>query len=184
MSDRLRLDLVVNDFVAAAVASGKISILSNGLPWRPLINVKDMARAIEWAILRDLDAGGEFAVVNTGSDAWNYQIKDLAEAVTHVIPNVDVSVNKAAPADRRSYRVDFSRFRDLAPNHQPQCDLTTTIAELNAGLAAIGFKDQSFRDSSLIRLNTLTNLISRGALTEQLFWAHRKQPRDVVYQVV
>ena len=45
MSDRLRLDLVLNDFVAGAVASKKISILSDGTPWRPLIHVKDMARA-------------------------------------------------------------------------------------------------------------------------------------------
>ena len=42
MSDRLRLDLVLNDFVAGAVASKKITILSDGSPWRPLINIKDM----------------------------------------------------------------------------------------------------------------------------------------------
>ena len=52
-SDRLRLDLVLNDFVAGAVASKRITILSDGTPWRPLINVKDMARAIDWAIGRD-----------------------------------------------------------------------------------------------------------------------------------
>ena len=52
MSDRLRLDLVLNDFVASAVASGEITVLSDGTPWRPLIDVRDMARAIEWAITR------------------------------------------------------------------------------------------------------------------------------------
>ena len=50
MSDRLRLDLVLNDFVAGALTSGRITILSDGTPWRPLINVKDMARAIDWAV--------------------------------------------------------------------------------------------------------------------------------------
>ena len=39
MSDRLRLDLVLNDFVAGAVASGRITILSDGTPWRPLIHI-------------------------------------------------------------------------------------------------------------------------------------------------
>ena len=38
MSERLRLDLVLNDFVAGAVASKQITILSDGSPWRPLIN--------------------------------------------------------------------------------------------------------------------------------------------------
>ena len=53
MSDRLRLDLVLNDFVASALATGEITVLSDGTPWRPLIDVADMARAIEWAIGRD-----------------------------------------------------------------------------------------------------------------------------------
>ena len=52
MSDRLRLDLVLNDFVACAITSGEISVLSDGTPWRPLIDVEDMARAILWAIRR------------------------------------------------------------------------------------------------------------------------------------
>jgi nucleoside-diphosphate-sugar epimerase len=72
MSDRLRLDLVLNDFVAAAISTGKITVLSDGTPWRPLINVKDMARAIEWAIARKSENGGRVLVVNTGSDVWNY----------------------------------------------------------------------------------------------------------------
>ena len=53
MSDRLRLDLVLNDFTASAVASGKITVLSDGMAWRPLIHVRDMARAIEWAVERE-----------------------------------------------------------------------------------------------------------------------------------
>jgi nucleoside-diphosphate-sugar epimerase len=52
MSPRLRLDLVLNDFVASAVSRGEIRVLSNGMPWRPLIHVRDMARAIEWAVAR------------------------------------------------------------------------------------------------------------------------------------
>src|SRR5215510_6822062 len=79
MSDRLRLDLVLNDFVACAVSSGEITILSDGTPWRPLINVKDMARALEWAVGRANSNGGAFALMNAGSNGWNYQVKDLAE---------------------------------------------------------------------------------------------------------
>ena len=59
-SPRLRLDLVLNDFVASAVTSGVIKILSDGTPWRPLINVEDMARAFDWAIDRSALNGGEF----------------------------------------------------------------------------------------------------------------------------
>ena len=46
-SPNLRLDLVLNDFVATALNSSEIEILSDGSPWRPLIDVEDMARAYE-----------------------------------------------------------------------------------------------------------------------------------------
>ena len=82
MSDRLRLDLVLNDFVASALATGEITVLSDGTPWRPLIDVADMARAIEWAIGRSSEHGGRFLVVNAGSQAGNYQVRDLAEVVS------------------------------------------------------------------------------------------------------
>jgi nucleoside-diphosphate-sugar epimerase len=104
MSDRLRLDLVLNDFVAGAVSTGKINILSDGSPWRPLIHVKDMARAIEWAVTRQASNGGEFLAVNTGSNKWNYQVKELAQAVAGLISGTSVTLNKDAAPDKRSLR--------------------------------------------------------------------------------
>jgi nucleoside-diphosphate-sugar epimerase len=173
MSERLRLDLVLNDFVAGAVASGQIEILSDGSPWRPLINVKDMARAIDWAVTRDVTNGGEFLVVNAGSNAWNYQVRDLAEAVAQVLPNVKVSINKNAQPDRRSYKVDFSLFEALAPEYQPRADLLTTVMELRDGLEGMGFRDRNFRSSSLVRLNALSDLRHRGFLSDELEWTQQ-----------
>jgi len=171
MSDRLRLDLVLNDFVAGAIASKRITILSDGTPCRPLINVKDMARAIDWAISRAPANGGDFLAVNVGSTEWNYQVKDLAEAVAEVIPDVDISINKDARPDKRSYRVDFDLFRKLAPDHQPKVDLITTIKELERGLEKIWFNNENFRDSRYMRLKVLTDLRERGLLNEKLEWA-------------
>ena len=159
MSDRLRLDLVLNDFVAGALTSGRITILSDGTPWRPLINVKDMARAIEWAVQRNPADGGDFLAVNVGSDGWNYQVKELAEAVASVIPGVEVSINKNAQPDKRSYKVSFGLFRQLAPNHQPQLDLRRSIEDLRDGLGAMGFSDSDFRNSDLMRLKVLSQLM-------------------------
>lgn len=171
MSDRLRLDLVLNDFVAAAITSKQIKILSDGTPWRPLINVNDMARAIAWAIDREAIDSGNFLAVNIGSDRWNYQIKDLAEAVAKVIPGVEVSINKDAEPDKRSYSVDFSLFERLAPNHQPRFDLVTTVNDLKNGLNSMGFNDQNFRDSRFMRLKVLNHLRVNNLLTEKLEWA-------------
>jgi nucleoside-diphosphate-sugar epimerase len=169
-SDRLRLDLVLNDFVAGAVASKKITILSDGKPWRPLINVKDMARAIDWAIYRDMDTGGEFLAVNVGTDDRNYQVKDLAEAVSTVIPDVRISINENAPPDKRSYRVNFDLFKQLAPKHQPVVTLEESVKELKEGLESMGFKDEDFRKSHYMRLNILTRLQEKGILNDKMQW--------------
>ncbi len=169
-SDRLRLDLVLNDFVACALATGEITVLSDGSPWRPLINVRDMARAIEWAIARPASNGGQYLAVNAGADEWNYQVKELAQAVADAIPGTTVSINTSAPPDKRSYKVDFSLFRSLAPNHQPQETLAGSVAALRDGLRELGFADPDFRNSPLIRLKVLEGLIAGGLVSEDLRW--------------
>ena len=172
MSDRLRLDLVLNDFVACALSTGEITVLSDGTPWRPLIDVRDMARAIEWGIGRRDDKGGRFLAVNVGAQEWNHQVRDLAQAVAGVVPDTKVSINTAAPPDGRSYKVDFGLFRSLAPEHQPREHLDTTIAALSAGLKEIGFADRNFRDSQLIRLKVLERHMERDRLSADLKWRH------------
>lgn len=173
MSDRLRLDLVLNDFVACAMSSGEISILSDGTPWRPLIDVADMARAIEWAIDRPAERGGRYLTVNAGSNRWNLRVRDLADAVARQIPGTKVSVNPDAPPDRRSYQVDFSLFSELAPEHQPVVELADSVGRLRAGLDDIGFADADFRDSAQIRLKVLGALVSGGKLSPDLRWRFR-----------
>lgn len=175
MSERLRLDLVLNDFVACAITSKQITILSDGTPWRPLINIKDMAKAIDWAIKRDINNGGEFLAVNVGSDGWNYQVRELAEFVAQVIPDVKISINKNAQPDKRSYRVSFELFRKLASNYQPDVDIITTILELKRGLEAMHFNDQNFRTSMFMRLKVLNHLREIGMLSETLEWTSKNK---------
>ncbi|MEX5216526.1 MAG: SDR family oxidoreductase [Nitrospira sp.] len=170
MSDRLRLDLVLNDFVASALTAGRISILSDGTPWRPLIHILDMARAVDWALQRANGEGGDFVAVNVGSDEWNYQVRDLAEAVARVVPGVQIEVNTKAQPDKRSYRVSFARFKSMAKAYQPQIDLRTAIEDIKSGLQRMDFRDANFRQSNLIRLNVLKQLKQDGHLTENLCW--------------
>jgi hypothetical protein len=136
-----------------------------------------MARAIDWAIIRDINDGDEFLAVNVGSDEWNYQVRDLAEAVAKVIPDVDISINKDAEPDKRSYKVNFNLFKKLAPQHQPKVDIMTTIKELKNGLEAMGFNNSDFRNSRFMRLKVLTDLQDRGLLNDRLEWSHNHNIR-------
>lgn len=170
MSPRIRLDLVLNDFVACALSVKHITILSDGTPWRPLIHVKDMALAIEWAISRS-NALGDFLAINTGSDSWNYQIKDLADAVATVIPDTKISISKDIAPDKRSYLINFGLYKKVAPDHQPQFDLVTAISDIKRGLESMNFSDANFRESKLIRLKVLTALQSKSLLDGNLRWS-------------
>ncbi|HLO59719.1 MAG TPA: NAD(P)-dependent oxidoreductase [Bacteroidales bacterium] len=168
MSDRLRLDLVLNDFVAGAISSGEINIMSDGTPWRPLINVRDMGRAIIWGIERKASNGGNYLVINTGSNVWNYQVKELAYAINKILPETQVSINKDAQPDKRSYRVSFDKFEKLAAGFTPVYSLEQSINDLVDGLKKIDFNDKNYRQSRLIRLYVVNELLDQQIVNNQL----------------
>jgi len=169
-SPRLRLDLVLNDFVASAMSTGTIEILSDGTPYRPLIHVQDMSRVLDWASKRSLEAGGEFLVVNSGSQNWNFQVLELAQAVQRHFPNVEISINRDAAPDKRSYQVDFSLLKRLAGDVYPRVTLDQAIIELKQGLTHMKFSDNQFRQSDLIRLHVLQGHIASERLDRNLYW--------------
>lgn len=170
-SPRLRLDLVLNDFVASAMLQKNIHILSDGSPWRPLINVKDMCRAIDWSLHRDLKEAN-FLAINIGADSWNYQVKELALAVKEVFTNTTVFINPSAEHDSRSYRVDFRLFNALAPEYTPLETLQSTILDLKNSLTNSNFTSINFRDSHLIRLKVLEKLRLMKRLNQNLEWIY------------
>ena len=169
-SERLRLDLVLNDFVASAVASGKIEILSNGMPWRPLIYVNDMAKAINWASQRSISRGGVHLIVNTGYDDWNYRIFELGNIIKTCLPNVKVEVAKKIQNDDRSYRVNFQLFNELTKKSLHGSNIKDVILELYKGLTVINFDDNNFRNSNLCRLVKVQSLRDNKSMNNKLMW--------------
>lgn len=165
-SPRIRLDLVLNDFVFNALKSSAIRILSNGTPWRPLISVNAMARAIEWSCNRPIDAGGEFLIINTGHNDWNYQVLTIAEKVRDIIP-CSIQINDAAASDSRSYKVDFSLYKKLAPDFYVADELASTIKELSLMLSGIA---ANVEFKQFIRLETIQQLIQQKHLSADFTW--------------
>ena len=166
-SPRFRTDLVLNDFVHGAITRGVIPIFSDGTPWRPLIHVYDMCRAIEWAIFGEQAV--PFIAVNTGSDEWNYQVYDLALAVNEALPAAKIEINPNGGPDLRSYRVNFSKFQHLAPLHQPIYSLERAIAEM---VIEISNNKESFPcfTRGIKRLTELQDLVNLSRLSRDLRW--------------
>ena len=88
-----------------------------------------MARAIDWAISREVHNGGSMLVINTGSDEWNYQVSELADAVATEISGTKVEINPNAMPDNRSYKVDFSKIEQTI-GFKPTLTVQKGIQEL------------------------------------------------------
>jgi UDP-glucose 4-epimerase len=86
------------------------------------------------------------------------------------VSGTDVSINTSAPADSRSYKVDFGLYRSLAPDHQPVVTLDQSIQNLVSGLKRMKFADAEFRSSGLMRLRVLQDHIDNQRLSEALRW--------------
>lgn len=99
LSPQMRWDLVVNTMVKAA-KEGKITV-EGGEQWRPLVYVKDVCRAIRWALHADK------GVYNVGSSEQNFQIKDLAQVIAQ---ELQVPIEIIPKQDQRSYRVRFDKI--------------------------------------------------------------------------
>ncbi len=111
LSGRMRFDLAINGMVLGAFKTGKIPIMRDGTQWRPFLHVKDAARAILIILESDSDKVND-QLFNIGSDAQNYQIKELANIVADSMSKKP-SVEWYGDPDRRSYRVCFEKAKTI-----------------------------------------------------------------------
>ena len=172
VSDRLRMDLVVNDFVASAISNKKIELLSDGRSWRPLIDVEDMCKALEWGVIRKSISKNEPIFINVGRDQNNILIKDLAILVKKIFANkVKVKFNKNKIIDDRSYRVDFSKYKRIVPKeYQVSKTIKQSLIELKKFLIENNFSLKNFRNSKYSRLYHLNDLIKQKKIDKKINW--------------
>ena len=170
-SSRVRLDLVLNDFVASAIENKRIDILSDGSPFRPLIDTRDMARAIYWAInRRDEKNLVNFISVNIGMDKNNMSVREIANCVKNIFPEVNLSMNENASPDKRSYKVNFDLFKKIAPNFQPLFSIQESAKDLADYFLSNEVNLKDFRAELYIRHNKLKRLKERSLIGSDLAW--------------
>jgi nucleoside-diphosphate-sugar epimerase len=167
-SKNLRLDLVLNDFVTSAILTKNITILSDGSPWRPLIHVKDMSRAIHWGIKLKM-IKNNFLALNVGNTKMNYVIEDIAKKVTKMVKGCKYTINRNAPADKRSYSVDFTKYEKLSKHKKPLMNLNDSIKDLIKGIKKEKIPN-NFRNSTYMRLNFIRNLIQQKKIDKNLYF--------------
>jgi nucleoside-diphosphate-sugar epimerase len=173
VSPRMRFDLVINNLVAWAFASGLVYLKSDGTPWRPVVHVEDIARAF----LTILKAPREMVhnqAFNIGCNAENYRILDLAKIVERTVPGCRIEFARDAGPDKRCYRVDFGKFRSTFPDYMPKWDAVSGSEEIYRSYKAHGIRQEDFEGPRYKRIDHIKRLLSTGRLDETLRWTRPK----------
>lgn len=169
VSPRLRLDLVLNNLVAHAVTSGRVYLMSDGTPWRPIVHIRDITAAMIAALAAPREAIHAEAF-NVGRNSENYRIRELAEIVAEVVPGSRVKVSPTAGPDRRTYRVDCSKIERHLPAFRPEWDARRGAEELYRAYREAGLTGDDLDGSRYKRLAHIQSLRREGRLDAALFW--------------
>jgi nucleoside-diphosphate-sugar epimerase len=166
-SPRLRADLVVNNLVGYALLTGAVLIKSDGTPWRPLVHIKDVARAF----LTVLEAPRRVVhnqAFNIGTNPSNHQIREVAEIVAGVVPGSRVEYAPDGEPDARCYRVDFNKFAAAFPDFGFAWDVRHGVEELVDAYSRHGLTLGEFTGPRFTRLLRIRQLMAGGQLDSDL----------------
>tara|TARA_B100000795_G_scaffold267576_1_gene252701 strand:+ start:728 stop:1666 length:939 start_codon:yes stop_codon:yes gene_type:complete len=130
MSPRMRLDLLVNDFVNRAIHD-KFIVLFESHFKRNYIHVRDVSRAFMFAIEKQDIMSGE--IYNVGLSKANLSKKELCDEIKKIIPDflyLDAPIGK--DKDQRNYIVSNKKIEKIG--FETQYSLKDGIVELKKGL--------------------------------------------------
>jgi len=172
VSPRIRLDVVLNNLAAWAFTTGKVLIMSDGTPWRPLVHVRDIAAAAAAALV------APFALVqdeafNVGANDENYRVRELAEFVRETFVGCEIEYADGAGPDPRSYRVDFRKLSETLPDARPRWTARDGARELLEAFRSAQLTSGGF--DLYTRLSRLNSLVAEGSLDDNLRWSHSRE---------
>jgi nucleoside-diphosphate-sugar epimerase len=125
VSNRMRLDLMPNDFTYQAVKNRNLIVYEGGFK-RTFVHVRDMARSFIFALERWDEVKDD--VYNVGHESMNFTKQDVARKI---LEHVDYYLHFAevgSDADQRNYEVSYEKIR--AKGFETTIDLDRGIREL------------------------------------------------------
>jgi nucleoside-diphosphate-sugar epimerase len=139
-SHRMRYDLVVNTFVKDALSKGYITIHYGGEMWRPLVDVRDAARAYIAALRADEEVvRGEIFNVSF----QNIRISELALRAREALRDAGVDLDIRAEYGYRgvrSYRVSAEKIQSIL-NFRPKVTIEESVQNMVEQIRRYGYDD-------------------------------------------
>lgn len=167
LAPRMRFDLVVNNLLAWAVNSKQVYLKSNGQAWRPIIHVRDVARAFAAVLGAPADqiSNQKFNVVDSQE---NYRVKELAEIINERVRDSKITYSNTPESDIRNYRVSGDKLSALLGNEWCQISLLEGINELIEAFKKSSPTSEEFEGPKYQRVAHLTSLFETGELDDNL----------------
>jgi nucleoside-diphosphate-sugar epimerase len=131
-SPRLRLDLLVNDFVHKAVSESYLVVYEPHF-MRTFIHVHDIARSFLFAIENAERMAGQ--VYNIGSAEMNYSKAEVCEKIKEQIPYYLHYADVGEDQDKRNYHVSYEKINQLG--YETTISLEEGISELVRTMAIV-----------------------------------------------
>jgi nucleoside-diphosphate-sugar epimerase len=170
-SPRLRLDIVLNDFVASALTTGSVLIKSDGTPWRPIVHIRDIVSAA-LAAFEAPQGAIHNETFNVGRMEENYRISELAAIVAETVPGSHVDYAPGGGPDTRCYRISCDKITRLLPGFRPQWTARKGALELYHAYRAAGLTRKDLEDGRYTRLKHIRSLLNTGQLDASLRWTN------------
>ncbi len=167
-SPRIRFDIVLNNLAGLAWTTGRITMVSDGTPWRPLVHVRDISAAIT----ATLEAPRETVanqVLNVGDNDNNYRIRDIAEAIGEAFPNCKIEFGSNG-GDNRSYRVSFDKIGRVLPGFRCQWSARRGAQQMRRLFEHIAMADRDFNAAPFTRLRQLQHLLTTRQIDSDFYW--------------
>lgn len=168
VSPNMRFDIVLNNMFAHATIEKIIKIFSDGKPWRPLIDVDDMAKLITYFNETKCKIKN-FEIFNAGSTKSNYTVLDLAKIINKNLPNSKIKIYNKSVNDKRSYKVNFDKLKKFLPKNFKFKSVNTSCKELKRW-----FKNERIKKISkiystrFIRLKKIEKLVKSRKVDKKL----------------
>ena len=166
-SPRLRLDVMVNNLTAAAVATGEVLVMSDGTPWRPLVHIDDVCRTV-LTVLRAPRDKVHAEAFNVGRDSENYRVSQVADIVASTVTGSRVVYAPGGGPDARSYRVDFGKLAATFPELVLHGTVPQGVAELASAFTREHLTLEDIEGSRYTRLRRIRELQTQGRMDSLL----------------
>ena len=176
-SPRLRFDVVLNNLCGLAWTTKEIRMESDGTPWRPLVHVLDICRAIECALAAPRERVHN-EILNVGDTGGNYRIREIADIVGATFPECSVTV-AGRGSDARSYRVSFDKIGEVLPDFACEWNPERGARELLDLFSRVGLDEEAFRSRHYTRLRQIEHLLESRQLDESFFWLRDEQSTQI-----